>query len=114
MEFNLRKMSPAEYEEYLDKLDEFTEKVNKKELTPRKFAYKTMEWGVKTIYGIDIKNTELSIGTLFDIFEKTVQMTEKSELDDEKNSEKSGSGESGAEQDSVKLAEKQPNSGAGN
>ena len=106
MEFNLRKMSPAEYEAYLDKLDEFTEKVNKKELTPRKFAYKTMEWGVKTIYGIDIKNTELSPGT--------VQMTEKSELDDEKNSEKSGSGESGAEQDSAKLAEKQPNSGAGN
>lgn len=114
MEFNLRKMTPAEYEEYLDKLDELTEKVNKKEITPRKFAYKTMEWGVKTIYGIDINNTALSPGTLFDIFEKTVQMTEKSELDDEKNSGKSGTGESEAVQDSAQPAEKQPSNGAEN
>lgn len=114
MKFEIRKMTNDEYVQYLDKLDELTEEVNKKKITPRKFAYKTMEWGIKTIYGIDAHTTELAPGTLFDIFEKTVKLTEQSELDDEKNSGKSGTGELKAEQDSVTPVEEQQNSVAEN
>jgi len=95
MDIEVRALSIAEYEKYLEMLDELTEKVNKKELTPRTFALSIAKWIGTEIYGLDMET--IKPGTLFDLSDKTVKLTEESEIKDEKNSVTSGIGESKVE-----------------
>lgn len=94
-DIKVKAMGMQEYEKYLGMLDELTEKVNKKELTPRRFAMGIAKWIGTEIYGLDVET--IKPGTLFDLSDKTVKMTEESELEDEKNSVASGIGESKVE-----------------
>lgn len=91
MEIKVKSMALDQYEKYLAYLDECYEKVNKKEMQTYEMGLLVMKWVAKEIYGLD--PYELHPGTLKYIADKTVAMTEKSEIDDEKNSEKSGNGE---------------------
>jgi len=91
MEIKVKAMGLDQYEKYLAYLDECYEKVNKKEMQTYEMGLRVMKWVAKEIYGIDPYT--LHPGTLKYIADKTVELTEKSEIDDEKNSEKSGIGE---------------------
>ena len=91
MDLKIKAMTLAEYEKYLAYLNECYEKVNDKKMQTFEMGMLVMKWVAKEIYGIDPYT--LHPGTLKYIADKTVEMTEKSEIEDEKNSVKSGSGE---------------------
>ena len=91
MDVKIKSMTLAEYEKYLAYLNECYEKVNDKKMQTFEMGMFVMKWVAKEIYGIDPYT--LHPGTLKYIADKTVEMTEKSEIEDEKNSVKSGSGE---------------------
>jgi hypothetical protein len=91
MDVKIKAMTLAEYEKYLAYLNECYEKVNDKKMQTFEMGMLVMKWVAKEIYGIDPYT--LHPGTLKYIADKTVEMTEKSEIEDEKNSVKSGSGE---------------------
>ena len=91
MDVKIKAMTLAEYEKYLAYLNECYEKVNDKKMQTFEMGMFVMKWVAKEIYGIDPYT--LHPGTLKYIADKTVEMTEKSEIEDEKNSVKSGSGE---------------------
>ena len=91
MDVKVKAMTLAEYEKYLAYLNECYEKVNDKKMQTFEMGMLVMKWVAKEIYGIDPYT--LHPGTLKYIADKTVEMTEKSEIEDEKNSVKSGSGE---------------------
>ena len=91
MEIKVKSMALAQYEKYLAHVDECYEKVNKKEMQTYEMGLNVMKWVAKEVYGLDPYT--LHPGTLKYIADKTVEMTEKSEIEDEKNSGKSGTGE---------------------
>ena len=80
-----------EYEKYLDFIEDTDQKVKDKKISLRKSAYELAKWVATEIYGIE--DLSCTPGTLFDILNKTVELTDKSELEDEKNSVTSGIGE---------------------
>lgn len=91
MEIKVKAMTLVEYEKYLAYLNECYEKVNDKKMQTFEMGLLVMKWVAKEIYGLDPYT--LHPGTLKYIADKTVEMTEKSEIEDEKNSVKSGIGE---------------------
>ena len=91
MEIKVKAMTLAEYEKYLAYLNECYEKVNDKKMQTFEMGMLVMKWVAKEVYGLDPYT--LHPGTLKYVADKTVEMTEKSEIEDEKNSEKSGTGE---------------------
>ena len=91
MEIKVKAMTLAEYEKYLAYLNECYEKVNDKKMQTFEMGMLVMKWVAKEIYGLDPYT--LHPGTLKHIADKTVELTEKSEIEDEKNSVKSGIGE---------------------
>ena len=86
-----RALTIDEYEKYLDFIEETDKKVADKKVSLRKSAYELAKWVAKEIYHVE--ELDCTPGTLFDILNKTVTLTDKSELADEKNSEASGTGE---------------------
>ena len=91
-EIKARALTPEEYEKYLDYIDETDAKMKDKKVSLRKSAWELSKWVAKEIYNITEFNC--TPGTLLDLLNKTVELTDKSEIADEKNSEKSGIGES--------------------
>ncbi len=91
MEIKVKAMALDQYEKYLAYLNECYEKVNNKEMQTYEMGMSVMKWVAKEIYGLDPYS--MHPGTLKYIADKTVELTEKSEIEDEKNSEKSGIGE---------------------
>ena len=93
-EVKVRALTMDEYEKYLDYIEETDAKLKDKKVSLRKSAWELAKWLAKEIYGV----TDLSCtpGTLLDLLNKTIELTDKSEIADEKNSEKSGIGESKA------------------
>lgn len=87
-----RKMTFAEYDEYLDLMEKLKEKVDNKEMSMRKMGFELAKWVLGKLYGLDLNTVEYS-NALWELFEKTVAMTEERELKDEKNSVTSGNGE---------------------
>ena len=87
----IRAMTLTEYEKYLGYLNECYEKVNNKEIQTYEMGMLVMKWVAKEIYGIDPYT--LRPGTLKHLSDKTIELTEKSEIEDEKNSVTSGIGE---------------------
>ena len=112
-------MTFTEFEEYCDFLEE-NEKQEKEETGINKDAAmlkaknRLSKWVMQHIYNIDVAKLKCSWMTITKFVDQTEKLTMKSELEDEKNSEKSGNGESEAVQDSAKLAEKPLNNGAEN
>lgn len=90
-DIKIRPLTMDEYEKYLDFIEDTDEKVKDKKITLRKSAYELAKWVAKEIYHLEDLNC--TPGTLFDILNKTIEMTDKSELEDEKNSVTSGIGE---------------------
>ena len=86
-----RALTIDEYEKYLDFIEETDKKVADKKVSLRKSAYELAKWVAKEIYHVEELNC--TPGTLFDVLNRTVELTDKSELADEKNSEASGTGE---------------------
>ena len=86
-----RALTIDEYEKYLDFIEKTDKDVADKKVSLRKSAYELAKWVAKEIYHVE----ELSCtpGTLFDVLNRTVELTDKSELADEKNSVTSGTGE---------------------
>ena len=91
MEIKVKPMTLEQYEKYLAFANEGYDMVNDKKKRITDFSVDIMKWVAKEIYGLDPYT--LHPGTLKYIADKTVELTEKSEIEDEKNSEKSGSGE---------------------
>ena len=91
MEIKVKAMALDQYEKYLAHVDECYEKVNKKEMQTYEMGLRVMKWVAKEVYGLDPYT--LHPGTLKYIADKTGEMREKSEKEEEKNSEKSGIGE---------------------
>ena len=86
-----RALTIDEYEKYLDFIEETDKKVADKKVSLRKSAYELAKWVVKEIYHVE--ELDCTPGTLFDVLNRTVELTDKSELADEKNSVTSGIGE---------------------
>ena len=87
----VRALTIDEYEKYLDYIEQTDKDVADKKVSLRKSAYELAKWVAKEIYHVE--NLNCTPGTLFDLLNRTVELTDKSELADEKNSEKSGIGE---------------------
>lgn len=90
-EVEIRALTMDEYEKYLDFIETTDQKVKDKKISLRKSAYELAKWVAKEIYHIEDLNC--TPGTLFDLLNRTVELTDKSELEDEKNSVESGIGE---------------------
>ena len=86
-----RALTIDEYEKYLDFIEKTDKDVADKKVSLRKSAYELAKWVAKEIYHVEELNC--TPGTLFDVLNRTVELTDKSELADEKNSEASGTGE---------------------
>lgn len=87
----IRALTMDEYEKYLDYIEDTDKKVQDKKISLRKSAYELAKWVAKEIYHIEELNC--TPGTLFDLLNRTVELTDKSEIEDEKNSVTSGIGE---------------------
>lgn len=90
-EVEIRPLTMDEYEKYLDFIETTDQKVKDKKISLRKSAYELAKWVAAEIYHIEDLNC--TPGTLFDLLNRTVELTDKSELEDEKNSVESGIGE---------------------
>ena len=90
-EVEIRALTMDEYEKYLDFIETTDQKVKDKKISLRKSAYELAKWVAKEIYHVEDLNC--TPGTLFDLLNRTVELTDKSELEDEKNSVESGIGE---------------------
>ena len=86
-----RALTIDEYEKYLDFIEKTDKDVADKKMSLRKSAYELAKWVAKEIYHVEELNC--TPGTLFDVLNRTVELTDKSELADEKNSVTSGIGE---------------------
>lgn len=86
-----RALTIDEYEKYLDFIEKTDKDVADKKVSLRKSAYELAKWVAKEIYHAEELNC--TPGTLFDVLNRTVELTDKSELADEKNSVTSGTGE---------------------
>lgn len=86
-----RALTIDEYEKYLDFIEKTDKDVADKKVSLRKSAYELAKWVAKEIYHVEELNC--TPGTLFDVLNRTVELTDKSELADEKNSVTSGTGE---------------------
>jgi len=86
-----RALTIDEYEKYLDFIEKTDKDVADKKVSLRKSAYELAKWVAKEIYHVEELNC--TPGTLFDVLNRTVELTDKSELADEKNSVTSGIGE---------------------
>ena len=91
MEIKVKPMTLEQYEKYLAFANEGYDMVNDKKKRITDFSVDIMKWIAKEIYGLDPYT--MRPGTLKYIADKTVELTEKSEIEDEKNSVKSGVGE---------------------
>ena len=91
MEIKVKAMTLDQYEKYLSFANEGYDLVNDKKKRITDFSVDIMKWIAKEIYGLDPYT--MRPGTLKYIADKTVELTEKSEIEDEKNSVKSGIGE---------------------
>ena len=91
MEIKVKPMTLEQYEKYLAFANEGYDMVNDKKKRITDFSVDIMKWIAKEIYGLDPYT--MRPGTLKYIADKTVELTEKSEIEDEKNSGKSGIGE---------------------
>ena len=91
MEIKVKPMTLEQYEKYLAFANEGYDLVNDKKKRITDFSVDIMKWIAKEIYGLDPYT--MRPGTLKYIADKTVELTEKSEIEDEKNSVKSGIGE---------------------
>ena len=91
MEIKVKPMTLEQYEKYLAFANEGYDMVNDKKKRITDFSVDIMKWIAKEIYGLDPYT--MRPGTLKYIADKTVELTEKSEIKDEKNSVKSGIGE---------------------
>ena len=91
MEIKVKPMTREPYEKYLAFANEGYDLVNDKKKRITDFSVDIMKWIAKEIYGLDPYT--MRPGTLKYIADKTVELTEKSEIEDEKNSVKSGIGE---------------------
>jgi hypothetical protein len=91
MEIKVKPMTLEQYEKYLAFANEGYDMVNDKKKRITDFSVDIMKWIAKEIYGLDPYT--MRPGTLKYIADKTVELTEKSEIEDEKNSVKSGIGE---------------------
>lgn len=91
MEIKVKPMTLEQYEKYLAFANEGYDMVNDKKKRITDFSVDIMKWIAKEIYGLDPYT--MRPGTLKYIADKTVELTEKSEIEDEKNSAKSGIGE---------------------
>ena len=91
MEIKVKAMTLEQYEKYLAFANKGYDLVNDKKKHITEFSVDIMKWISKEVYGLD--PYAMRPGTLKYIADKTVELTEKSEIEDEKNSEKSGLGE---------------------
>ena len=118
-EIKPRAMTFTEFEEYCDFLEENAKQEKEetginKDAAMLKAKNRLSKWVMEHIYNIDVAKLKCSWMTITKFVDQTETLTMKSELDDEKNSETSGNGESEAAQDFAKLAEKPLNNGAEN
>lgn len=86
-----RALTIDEYEKYLDFIEKTDKDVADKKVSLRKSFYELAKWVAKEIYHVE--ELKCTPGTLFDVLNRTVELTDKSELADEKNSVTSGTGE---------------------
>lgn len=82
-----RAMTLVEYDKFLDFAS--SDKLTKS----KKQSWLSMVWILENVYEFKLEECDITPGTLMALADITVQLTQKSEIDDLKNLEQSGTGE---------------------
>ena len=80
-------MTLIEYDKFLDFAS--SDKLTKS----KKQSWLSMVWILENVYEFKLEECDITPGTLMALADITVQLTQKSEIDDLKNLEQSGTGE---------------------
>lgn len=92
METKARALTVNEYCQFEEYRGELVSKLENKEITETKQNMEIMKWVLEHIYGMDLDKTVFSFKVM-NLANETLSLTFENEEDDEKNSEKSGTGE---------------------
>lgn len=85
-------MTYKQYKDFLDFKETITEKGKKEKFSDEKQMFFLADWVAKEVYNIDPEITALTAGTMVDLTNKTIILSNKSEVEDLKNLEESGIG----------------------
>lgn len=83
MDIKARSLTMDEYETYLDKVEEYDKKVDAKEMSRIKYVVNLAKYILTEIYQVEVE--KYNPGTIIDLYQKTIKLTEQSEVEDEKN-----------------------------
>ena len=83
MDIQVRSLTMDEYETYLDKVEEYDKKVDAKEMSRFKYVLNLAKYILTEIYHVEV--AKYNPGTVIDLYQKTMKLTEQSEVEDEKN-----------------------------
>lgn len=83
MDIKARSLTMDEYETYLDKVEEYDKKVDAKEMSRIKYVINMAKYILTEIYQVEVE--KYNPGTIIDLYQKTIKLTEQSEVEDEKN-----------------------------
>ncbi len=86
-------MTYKQYKDFLKFKDLAEEKGKKEKLSNQEIFFSVADWVAKEVYDIDPDTTKHTPGTMVDLANKTVILSDQSEVEDLKNLEKSGTGE---------------------
>lgn len=86
-------MTYKQYKDFLKFKESVNEKGKKEKLSNENQMFEISDWVAKEVYGIDPDTTEHTAGTMVDLANKTVILSNQSEVEDLKNLGKSGTGE---------------------
>lgn len=81
MKITPKAMNFEQFEEYAD----FLADMEKDKVSNFKKTLESAKWVAEKIYGIDVKTTKVTPGTILDLLVKTKDRTENSQLEEEKN-----------------------------
>lgn len=86
-------MNYKQYKDFLKLKESVNEKGKKEKLSNENQTLLLADWVVKEVYDIDPDTTQNTFGTIVDLTNKTIILSNQSEVEDLKNLEKSGTGE---------------------
>ena len=86
-------MNYKQYKDFLKFTESVNEKGKKEKLSNENQMFLLADWVAKEVYDIDPDTTQNTPGTMVDLTNKTIILSNQSEVEDLKNLDKSGTGE---------------------
>lgn len=93
----IKAMTLDQSEAFYDFQEELEKKLNAKEMSVTRYAFKLAKWTLENVYGVDIATTDINIGTAMEIHRATIKASDRIMEEELKNYVKSGNGEKEAE-----------------